>query len=68
METVEEFLMSKGCGSKMQDKTRYYYDVEAKDIVEFTKLNAIVIIKKLSKTEAEYQYNIKYVFPQYNIK
>lgn len=35
---------------------------------EYTKLNAIDIIKKLSKTEAAYQHNIKYVFPQYNIK
>lgn len=35
---------------------------------EFAKYKAIEIIKKLSKTEAEYQYNIKYVFPEYNIR
>lgn len=64
MITAEEFLL------KNNDKLlRGLSRLEIKKMMEeYTKIHAVEIIKKLSKTEAEYQNNIKYVFPQYNIK
>ena len=37
-------------------------------MIEFAKLHAVEILKKLSKTEMEYQRNIQYVYPLSNIK
>ena len=37
-------------------------------MIEFAKLHAVEILKKLSKTEMEYQRNIQYVYPLLNIK
>ena len=37
-------------------------------MIEFAKLHAIEILKKLSKTEMEYQRNIQYVYSLSNIK
>ena len=37
-------------------------------MIEFAKLYAVEILKKLSKTEMEYQRNIQYVYPLSNIK
>ena len=37
-------------------------------MIEFAKLHAVEILKKLSKTEIEYQRNIQYVYPLSNIK
>ena len=37
-------------------------------MIEFAKMHAVEILKKLSKTEMEYQRNIQYVYPLLNIK
>ena len=37
-------------------------------MIEFAKLYAVEILKKLSKTEMEYQRNIQYVYSLSNIK
>ena len=37
-------------------------------MIEFAKLHTVEILKKLSKTEMEYQRNIQYVYPLSNIK
>ena len=37
-------------------------------MIEFAKLHAVEILKKLSKTEMEYQRNIQYAYPLSNIK
>ena len=37
-------------------------------LIEFAKMHAVEILKKLSKTEMEYQRNIQYVYPLSNIK
>lgn len=39
-----------------------------KAMIEFAKLHAVEILKKLSKTEIEYQRNIQYIYPLSNIK
>lgn len=70
--TAEEFLqdsleISHFYNDKYETMCCYSDEVQ-KAMKEFAKYHAIEIIKKLSKTEAEYQYNIKYVFPEYNIR
>lgn len=67
--TAKQFLEDKQ--TEHYKKFGVYADTNSKIaewMEEYTKINAVDIIKKLSKTEAEYQYNIKYNFPQYNIK
>lgn len=52
-----------------EDKSGVFTEIDIAQMMhKFAKYKAIEIIKKLSKTEAEYQYNIKYVFPEYNIR
>mgnify|MGYP001221541229 CR=1 FL=1 len=49
-----------------------YQGIEEKEVskmlIEFTKLHAVRIIKKLSKNEIEYQRNINYIVPFNEIK
>jgi len=50
-----------------------YFHGEARDyfeskMIEFAKLHTVEILKKLSKTEMEYQRNIQHVYPLSNIK
>lgn len=63
--TAKEFLNSHIENGEFALLNKGHVEIILQD---FAKLTAIEIIKKLSKTENEYQYNIKYVFPEYNIK
>ena len=69
MITAEEFL----------NKDYFYIIIDIREspinptdisraMIEFAKLQAVEILKKLSKTEMEYQRNIQYVYPLSNIK
>jgi len=63
--TAKQFIEEKQAGVLLNDYTLtdmiWFMD-------NYAKLHAVEIIKKFSRTEAEYQANIKYGFPQYNIK
>ena len=56
MKTATDFL----------DKGNYNNTTDM--MIEFAKMHAVEILKKLSKTEMEYQRNIQYLYPLSNIK
>jgi len=67
--TAEEFFSSKNVTDYMM-KNNISSLQETIVILgkDFAKFHAIEIIKKLSKTEIEYQRNINHVYPLTNIK
>lgn len=69
METAKQFIENKQ--NEHFKKFNVFADTNSKIaewMIEFTKLHAVNILKLLSKTENEYQNNIKYTYPLENIK
>jgi len=61
--TAEDFLRSKGCGSKqVKDSPDFFYDVTKEDLIEFAKLHVEAALKKASE-EVHHNIDIDWVDP-----
>jgi len=61
MKTTKDFLE--------EDESGVYNEQDiSRMMIEHTKQHAVAILKVLSKTETEYQYNLNYVYPLSKIK
>lgn len=70
--TAEEFLKTRGCGTKTQHGIDYYYDVEIVDVVAFAKFHVKKalneIYEKAKHGDEEHQLWLKEFFDNYPLE